>query len=470
MDNLALPPEVLTLTHQLEAAKLEEANTQLEACRRENELLKGRLEKSERDTHEFVAFFQREVGGKDTLLKKAQKRVEELELLREKENKANEKKYRERERELTTELNDLKESSSKEITFLKDDLRRFKNFKNARDELEDEKNEFARKLRQSIEERQEERDATERARILEKGALQKDYERRSKEIRKEARREMARGLDADTLKVVAQNKALSEELHFQREMSEDLKHKESKWKALATEARRDVELLRESEKERAAIAVRKTKEAKAREERITALESQLKELRKSTQAETSKLRRNLENALEEQTLDAAGLRQMGRIKQKELSKLRKAAETVLEQRTEVEQFFLDALEKVKAEVTAKREAAYAKDVQAYRTSMRTASNDPTGTATFPKIRALQAGKDVSRFGLVETEPPKRYEGRVQLSDLTAEDREHVLRLLFAKINAVHGSVQPRPEHTIAADGTFLTTPMVALPSAPPPPT
>ena len=124
MDNLALPPEVLTLTHQLEAAKLEEANTQLEACRRENELLKGRLEKSERDTHEFVAFFQREVGGKDTLLKKAQKRVEELEQLREKENKENEKKYRERERELTTELNDLKESSSKEITFLKDDLRR----------------------------------------------------------------------------------------------------------------------------------------------------------------------------------------------------------------------------------------------------------------------------------------------------------------------------------------------------------
>merc|ERR1712167_437230 len=116
--------------------------------------------------------------------------------------KANEKKYRERERELTTELNELQESSSKEITFLKDDLRRFKNFKNARDELEDEKNEFARKLRQSIEERQEERDATERARILEKGALQKDYERRSEEIRKEARREMARGLDADTLKVV----------------------------------------------------------------------------------------------------------------------------------------------------------------------------------------------------------------------------------------------------------------------------
>ena len=116
----------------------------------------------------------------DTLLKKLRRGSR---LGPRKENKENEKKYRERERELTTELNDLKESSSKEITFLKDDLRRFKNFKNARDELEDEKNEFARKLRQSIEERQEERDATERARILEKGALQKDYERRSKEIR-----------------------------------------------------------------------------------------------------------------------------------------------------------------------------------------------------------------------------------------------------------------------------------------------
>ena len=30
------------------------------------------------------------------------------------------------------------------------------------------------------------------------------------------------------------------------------------------------------------------------------------------------------------------------------------------------------------------------------------------------------------------------------------------------------SVQPRPEHTMAADGTFLTTPMVALAEAPPP--
>lgn len=469
-DVLTLPPEVLTLTHQLEQAKLDEAHTSLDHLRTENELLKNRLEKSESDTHEFVAFFQREVSGKDVLLKQATAKVDELTSLRDKEKKAAEKAFRERERDLKTELEALQDSSSKDIAELTMELRRVRAFKAERDALCDARDVAQRRLRSSMEERKEERDATERARILEKGALQKDYERRSRELKKEARREMSMGLDGDTMRVVADNKCIREELHFQKEMSDDLKLREAKWKALAIEAKRDVELLRSAETERAAIAVRKTKEAKVREERITALENKLKELSQNQHAGTAKLRRGLENALEEQTLDAAGLRQMVRIKQKELSKVRKAAECVLEQRTEVEQFFLDALERVKGEVASQREQAYAKDVQTYRLQLKEAMHDPTGTATFPKIRALQAGKDVTRFTLGDAEPPKRHEGRVQLSDLSAEDREHVLRLLFAKINAVHGSVQPRPSHTMG-DQTFMTTqsPMTTLPSAPPPP-
>merc|ERR1711871_443775 len=39
--------------------------------------------------------------------------------------------------------------------------------------------------------------------------------------------------------------------------------------------------------------------------------------------------------------------------------------------------------------------------------------------------------------------------KVHLSDLNWADREKVLRLLFAKINATQGNVRPMPAHPIA---------------------
>lgn len=43
---LTLPPEVLKLTHQLEQEKLESLTRRYDVLRKENELLKTRLEKS----------------------------------------------------------------------------------------------------------------------------------------------------------------------------------------------------------------------------------------------------------------------------------------------------------------------------------------------------------------------------------------------------------------------------------------
>ena len=56
---------MLKLTHQLEQAKLDDLTKRFDTLRQENELLKTRLEKSEKDTHEFVAYFQRELEDKE---------------------------------------------------------------------------------------------------------------------------------------------------------------------------------------------------------------------------------------------------------------------------------------------------------------------------------------------------------------------------------------------------------------------
>ncbi len=87
---------------------------------------------------------------------------------------------------------------------------------------------------------------------------------------------------------------------------------------------------------------------------------------------------------------------------------------ILDQRSDVEQFFLEALEQIKEEIRKK----------------------------------ISAEKKQRRFGLVEGQDPnslsqqnqsKSYADKVDLNDLDWEDRERVLRLLFSKMNA---GVQP----------------------------
>jgi hypothetical protein len=50
--------------------------------------------------------------------------------------------------------------------------------------------------------------------------------------------------------------------------------------------------------------------------------------------------------LEDTTLDSAALRNLLALKNKELRTVKKLAQTILDQRTEVEQYFLEALEQV----------------------------------------------------------------------------------------------------------------------------
>ena len=67
---------------------------------------------------------------------------------------------------------------------------------------------------------------------------------------------------------------------------------------------------------------------------------------------------------------------------------------------------------------------------------------------FPKIRTRQ---DMMFDDTLNTASnlPVAPNAKVHLGDLNWGDREKVLRLLFAKINAVQGSVRPMPAHPLA---------------------
>jgi len=94
------------------------------------------------------------------------------------------------------------------------------------------------------------------------------------------------------------------------------------------------------------------------------------------------------------------LKQQVKLRSKENKHLRQLSQMILDQRSEVEQFFLEALDQIKEEIRKKMLL------------------EQKGT----KLPVLRGGKQ------------KVYADRVDLSDLNWEDRERVLRILFAKMN------------------------------------
>ena len=68
-----------------------------------------------------------------------------------------------------------------------------------------------------------------------------------------------------------------------------------------------------------------------------------------------------------------GLKQLLKLKNRELKNIRKLAQTILDQRTEVEQYFLEALEQVKSEIRQKREDEYRLQMAEYNAQMRKAT-------------------------------------------------------------------------------------------------
>ena len=411
----------------------------------------------EKDTHEFVAYFQKELEGKDVRIHSLNELMAHQDAERQAEHDALVRRQSEQVADLETKLQTADTTSTAKIQMLEDELAKVDTFREMKRAMDAKIEEQETALKLAEERHLAEATANERKFLAEKSKMQKDLEKRTSDIRRAAKQEMQNGLDADTLKVIGENRRMAEELRFQQQMTAELQSEKNAVDEAVRVLRRDMELAREKEGEYAKQSHVKNREAKKREEKIAALEELLRDAGKKFQGEKAHLRRSLQASLEEQTLDAAGLRQMLRLKNRELSKLRRLAEMVLEQRTEVEQFFLEALEDVKANIVKQRQERYRADMAEYRTQMRTATLGD-GTAKFPKIRALQAGKDVDGMGPpAPGTMPHNLSAKVQLKDLTLEDREHVLRLLFAKINAVHGNVSSLPPHDLENnERTFLT--------------
>jgi len=177
--------------------------------------------------------------------------------------------------------------------------------------------------------------------------------------------------------------------------------------------------------------------------------------------EKEKIEKDNKKELEEAILDAAGLRQLVKLKNKELQRIKNLAQTILNQRTEVEQYFLEALEQVKLEILRQKKEDHSRAVLEYKLAMRSAT---TGVGVLGRGGRTSSVKDVkfptirttNQMYPAHTSPsrlPSAPSEKVDLKDLSWEDRERVLRLLFAKINNIQGFVDSGGQQGSTSGGT-----------------
>lgn len=443
-------PGVAELTRQLDQEKISMLSNRVDDLRSQNEELKNKILKSDNDTHEFVAYFQKEMEAKDGAISKLN---DEL-IRKESETRVMVKQMQEKEQRELGKLSDQMQVTEKKqanhIRVLEEDLAALARFREMRDAHDKAMEDMKGMVEAKEKVHEQEMNDLERKFLTEKRNLQKDLERVIEEARRQAKIEAHSSLGAEAKRISGENKRMAKELRFQMQMTTELQAHSKALQDQTVSTARDISILNDKDHEYAKQGQAKTKELKRLREQIAALTKALREEATKGRKEGERTRAEVAREIEDQALDVAGLRQLLMLKNREMKNIRKLSQYVLQQRNEVETFFLEALEEVKQRIVSDRRARYRRAVAEYNMRVREASRNKT---KFPKIRDITA-LDPGRPSCLPADP----DAKVDIRSLTWEDKERVLRLLFAKINNIQGYVEATPEHPLeaASEAAFTT--------------
>ncbi|XP_033097151.1 basal body-orientation factor 1-like [Anneissia japonica] len=204
------------------------------------------------------------------------------------------------------------------------------------------------------------------------------------------------------------------------------------------------------------VEARKQKsQIRALQEKVSSLETALSHMVKEFEREREIVVSKASIETESSKVEIAKLLRTVEMRSKEMNKVKRLAKAVLDQRTEMEQFFLDSLELVKKEIIANR-AKYRRDAaMAYHRRMLDAH---AGKVDYPKIRTFRNSDTSTNSVYNDLKAAEDWSGlgvQLDLKDLTWEQRERVLRLLFAKMNG--NKVRPHPPSDVGPNKTRLSS-------------
>ncbi|XP_051249908.1 basal body-orientation factor 1 isoform X1 [Dicentrarchus labrax] len=405
-----------------------------DACRklaRANEELTNQLYRAEKDSIDITGFLKRQDAVKEEKINMLLKSLKSQEALaREEQNKLVEN--------YTLQINEMQElfrKKSSDFNMIQDGMKKIKEFQKRKAQMEQELSDMRENMDVADKEHRENLNEMEYRFLQEKVRLEKEAEQTISLVVEKAHNEAIVQLDDASRSVFKENVRLNEALKYHIKEAEELQkltHSLEKENALLEVDKNTIELL---VKKNAAQMEAQKKEISKLRAKVASLEEalELKAAEPEREKEEEK-ERTLVN-IQASQVELEKLQKVLAMRERELGNIKRLASTIVEQRTELELFFHEALAQVKQEITASRQQYKKEALEAYRWRLREAT---AGKLKFPPIRTFHKSPHSTNSVHSDMEAAARWPhqpgSKVQISDLTWEQKEQVLRLLFAKMN------------------------------------
>ncbi|XP_072555374.1 basal body-orientation factor 1 isoform X2 [Paramormyrops kingsleyae] len=297
----------------------------------------------------------------------------------------------------------------------------------------------------------------------EKLRLEKEAEQRIAKLAERAHNEAIVQLDDTCRSVFRENIRLNQALAHHVKETDELR----KTTAALAQGRESLALHKETSE---LMATENVSHLMQQKEEIAALRSKAATLEQALELMATELEKERRDREQEVSAEAeAGrvgtdrLRRTLEAREREMNRVKLLSRGVLEQRTELECFFQEALQQVRQEIRASREQYRRAAQAAYQRGM---SEARVGRREYPRIRTFTKNEQSTNSVHTDLEEAEKWcysrGARVDISELTWEQKEKVLRLLFAKMNGIKARAEEEPTRM-----TFITQEPESVPPSKP---
>ncbi|XP_051005185.1 basal body-orientation factor 1 [Acomys russatus] len=424
-----------------------------------NEDLKKQQYKLEKDTMSILSYLKKQDQEKENMIEKLKQQLVETKEKAKEEKEKLEQRY-------TLQINELEgqfHQKAKEIGMIQTELKTIKQFQKRKIQVEKELEDLKENLRNSEKKHQETLRRLEGRFFEEKHRLEQEAEKRIVILAERAHQEAVVQLDTAGRNVFKENVYLHKALAYHLKEAEAQQKNSKKLQESHSCLLHQKEINELLIKEKIMQLTQQRSQIQTLQKKVVNLEDALTYMTTEFEAEVLKLQQKatIENQAGQVEIDK--LQQLLQMKDREMNRVKKLAKNILDERTEVEQFFLDALYQVKEQILLSRKH-YKKIAQAaFNLKMRAAC---AGRTEYPKIRTFD-GKEHStnsvKQDLMEAAKWPGTQKNVDIGDLTWEQKEKVLRLLFAKMNGFaerkynRSSNPPVPDHIVSGSEEMKET-------------
>ena len=371
--------------------------------------LEEEREAEKKESYEVAEHLRKELAFKTDKIIKLEALIEKKDIETE-EMKANlEKQHSNKIEALENKWEDRLKDKDKEVDSLTTELLAIQTFKNTKVQYEEEKEALKDEIDQLREGEDIRLSELERKFIEQNNEQKVEFEQKIEHLKRNAEADIDERLDASMKRILQQNRKLAEELHMHVQETSVLQRNKKRLEEENRVLTRELDIKKEAEQEYAKRGLKQAQELKDTSKKIQMLEKSLSQTVDELKGEKETLRKKGEKERRELQSEIEMCRRALKLKTRELKNIRKLAREVLMQRSNVENFLISSLTAVKDNIK----------------------------------------KEQSILPSISQERGLPTNAKIDIAELSWEDRERILRLLFSKINSQtqHASFFKLPEHS-----------------------